>query len=134
MMIHDVIKWKFLFLICFILLGCKEDTTTNYWMTHPVLLQKALQTCYLTSTPSCDSIIQAAEDFQALMEEQLSEPESFGKRIMLAQENSVRLLKEYEKVKRTDDSDKIKMAWLAYHHQWETLQILYAVVGLQGPE
>ncbi len=84
---------------------------------HPAELQTAYSACQINDTPSCVVIKQAAHDMGELIYEQTSDPEQFGKKIMALQ-SQLQLMQ-----KNTEIYDK----------QLKKLQMMYAVMGSQGP-
>ncbi len=56
-------------------------------MQHPTMLQKEYEYCQGKNTKECDIVVQAAEDFRALVQQRSNDPEAFGLQIMKAQQS-----------------------------------------------
>jgi hypothetical protein len=105
------------FLMSILLAGCQQKMSYDYFMQHPHVLKKTLEACQYKTDSYCDEANRAAEDFTALVNERIQDPELFGTKIMRAQQALSTLTKQ------------------AYDAQYEKIKILYAVIveTSQGP-
>lgn len=75
-----------------LLSSCSESLSYDMYMQHPDRLKKALASCESLSSSSknqtleCDVVYSATRDFAHLLIEQQQDPQAFGKRILVAQE------------------------------------------------
>lgn len=120
--VQSLSKISFLMLSCLFLTSCNNTLTYDYLVMHPAELQTAYSSCQIDDTSSCVVIKQAAHDIGELIYEQTSDPEQFGKKIMVLQEQ----LQVMQKNAEVDHK--------VYDEQLKKLQMMYAVLGLQGPE
>lgn len=109
---------KLLYLILFscLVLGCQQTQNYDYWVTHIKELQEKYAECQQNDTPHCAEIKRAASDVGQLIYEQTTDPEAFGKKILALQES----------LKKNSQAD--------HDEQLKQLKIMYAIVGLHGPE
>lgn len=112
----------FMMLFFLFLTGCNNTLTYDYLVMHPKELEKSYSACQMNDTSSCVVIKQAAHDVGELIYEQTSDPELFGKKIMALQTK----LQAMQKNNNMDNK--------IYDEQLEKLQMMYAVMGAQGPE
>jgi hypothetical protein len=108
----------FLMLFCLFLTSCNHTLTYDYFVMHPKELETAYSACQMNDTSSCVVIKQAAHDVGELIYEQTSDPEQFGKKIMALQAQ-LQVMQKNSKI---------------YDEQLKKLQMMYAVMGSQGPE
>lgn len=112
----------FLMLSCLFLISCNNTLTYDYFVMHPLELQTAYSDCQINDNPSCVMIKQAAHDVGELIYEQTSEPELFGRKVMVLQQQLQVMPKNTEAERKM------------YDEQFRKLQMMYAVLGSQGPE
>jgi len=110
------------FLVYLLLLSCSNTSSYDYFIMHPNELQKAYSACQINETSRCVVVKQAAHDVSEVIYEQTRDPEQFGKKIMILQA-------ELEMMKKNNAADR-----KTYEEQLKKLQLMYAVLGAQGPE
>jgi hypothetical protein len=120
--VQSLLKISFLMLTCLFLNSCNNTLTYDYLVMHPAELQTAYSACQINDTSSCVVIKQAAHDVGEVIYEQTSNPELFGKKIMVLQQQ-LQIIP-----KNTEAERKI------YDEKFKKLQMMYAVLGSQGPE
>lgn len=120
--VQSLSKICFLMLSCLFLISCNNTVSYDYLVMHPAELQTAYSNCLVSAAPSCVVVKQAAHDMGELIYEQTSDPELFGKKIMALQEQLLTMKKNTEVERK------------AYDEQVKKLQMMYAVLGSQGPE
>lgn len=74
------------FVCAYLLYGCQQTLSYDYLMQHPEVLQKQYEQCRAQSTPLCDEVVRAAEDFRLLTQQRAENPELMGFQIMQAQQ------------------------------------------------
>lgn len=127
---------KIIILVSFAMLtACQQkNVTEEYLMLHPTQLKKEWSQCKQSATSNCDVVKQAFYHFNLLVDDQTSDPELFGARIMKIQQTLASLKLNYDKTKMTGNQQEIAVAEKAYRDQKQQLKILYAVVALRTPE
>lgn len=94
------ILWTFCLSV--LLTSCQAKADYAYLMQHPVALERAFNACQQNTQPTssdlanCDDVHRAVEHFRALLQEQQSAPEKFGRRIMLVQNKLVGIKQQYD--------------------------------------
>lgn len=120
--VQSLSKMGSMILSCLFLTSCDNTFTYDYLVMHPAELQTAYSACLIKENPSCVVIKQAAHDIGDVIYEQTSDPEQFGKKIMALQQQLQAM------PKNTEVDRKL------YEEQLRKLQMMYAVLGSQGPE
>lgn len=120
--VQSLSKMCFSMLPCLFLISCNNTLTYDYLVMHPAELQAAYSACQINDSSSCVVIKQAAHDVGELIYQQTSDPELFGKKIMVLQQQ-LQIMP-----KNTEAERKI------YDEKLKKLQMMYALVASQGPE
>lgn len=72
--------------------GCnQEKSSARYLMRHPEVLQKEFDKCHADLSAHCEMVRQAALSFDELSQERASDQEGFGKKIMEAEMELVKI-------------------------------------------
>lgn len=109
-----------------LLTSCQRDMSSDYLMRHPDVLKQEIERCHANETKTrevasrCEVVMSAAERFIKLLNEQQSNPEKFGVRIMEAQAACAKSI--------LTSTSTIDTA--ACHD----VKILLAVIGVNSPE
>lgn len=126
-------------LLIFTLIGCQQSFSREYLLQNPDQLQKEFNRCRDNNENSvfCDKVIQTAEEFTKLLNQQHSNPEQFGKQILQMQQqlakNQADLKKAQQDLALSPESkeakEKLKLAEEAYKAQLDSVKIYLAVVS-----
>lgn len=80
---------SFAILLLLMLSACEQRKYTYaYLMQHPTVLKRAVAACKPESTAQteqCEIVLYAAAQFTSLLNEQQSDPQAFGERLLRAQ-------------------------------------------------
>ncbi len=115
-------KISFITLCCLFLASCNDTSSYDYLILHPDKLEQAYSACQTKDDPACKAIKQAAHDMAELMYYQASDPEKFGKSVILLQQQMQAMEQHNE------------MNSQAYREQLEKLQMMYAILAMHGPK
>ncbi len=136
----------FIIFITIFLISCKKPITQDYLLEHPVELRKEFTKCQQNAedTSYCDAVIQSAQEFAKLSNQQQSNPEDFGQQVLLAQEQLVVLQgrlgiaqNNYQTLQSNQNSnpelklaeDKLLIAKNAYQVQEQHIKVMLAVIS-----
>lgn len=126
-----------------LLIGCAEDLSYSYLMTHPQVLKKKAQECQLLSAEKsikknqCQKILSAAMEFDSLLRSQQENPVEFGEQIMHAQYRLANAEIKYHQAKanQSETKDHLEVAEKNYQKSLEEVKILWAVANINtAPE
>jgi hypothetical protein len=118
--------------------GCKEPKTYAYFMQHPAQLQKATERCELRTkqtsadVSACADIKRAATDFAVLVNEQMFNPEGFGKTVLKTEQECAEAKKKMLQLSPAEKQYEI--AKTLYEEKDQQTKILLAVIGTHSPE
>lgn len=128
--------------LLFGLTSCQpENKTYDYFMQHPDIVQSTLAECDTNSSETCETARRAEHDFQALMNDRDTDPERFGEKILLAENDLVQKRLDLEHAKAAAENAHSGSADLnktvetltdEYHSQLENVNTLLAVVAAGG--
>lgn len=136
-----------------LLMGCHEDSSEAYFMSHPKALKRELALCQAdhpdVDNPKCDLIAQAANKFMALVAEQQAGPERFGESILKNEKECVTAKLAFEKAQQDYDALRrnhapavsIEKAFVelnknkkTYEDYTNLIKAMLAVVSLNSPD
>lgn len=115
---------------CSLLMGCQQPLSYDYLMLHPKAINDAYQQCQLQELAQCKEVEAAARDFAALLYEEMTAPQRFGKKVMDAQLTLNALYQQYQQSSAAKKAEAKK----AYDVQNKKIRYLYAVIAMNGPE
>lgn len=148
-------KFLILTLSAFMLTGCNNEMSYNYLMQHPQVLRHEVTDCQSAEAKTqreisqCEIVMYAAANFNALVDEQQSDPEKFGQRIMDAEVAYIKLKADVTlaqesvatlKAKNASGKDlqtaqaALDKAQKDMKSKKEELKTLLAVMGINTPE
>ena len=154
-MMTDIKKILMIVLAVCMFTGCKENLSHSYLMQHPLVLKKEVTRCQSLVDKSsdqatqCASVMSAARDMMAIINEQQEDPEKFGQKILDTEAAYVNAKNDWRqaqqivnKLKANNASpaeldpatEKLAQAQKFYENQSETMKTLLAVAGLSSPE
>jgi outer membrane murein-binding lipoprotein Lpp len=125
---NQILSISCILLSTFFLSGCSQKESYAEFMQHPQRLQAAIKNCEQKSYDYCDAARQAEQDFEALVEQRVDDPELFGQKIMQEQQLLVQLQQAFHQAQQTGDAEKLAAAEQAYRLQNEKTKTLYAVI------
>ena len=130
------IKLGILIFAVFLLNGCDHQYVNyDYLITHPKVLERAFSRCQNQNTETCQIVQIAMRDFVSLVDERNEDPEQFGQKIIMIQQELVRLSDRLkEAVKEKQQPDKISEIQNQYNEEQKKLSQFYAVISLSSPE
>lgn len=122
----------------FSLSGCKESDTYSYLMLHPSILQQDYERCEESGFEgqNCDLVRKAGEQFALLVDERRENPETFGLKIIQAQQSlavaadKLQLAKQNLAKAPSDSKNQqtVDAAEKDYHDQHLQMRILLKVI------
>ena len=123
------------------LMGCNEELTPAYLIQHPEILQQKINSCQLDKQKSLDEIKQCrmimamATKLQIFIEEQGSDPEEFGEKLLALQKNLAADEQALGALKaKNAPADKVNEAKNIYDEKRNEIAIMLAVIGMNSPE
>lgn len=105
-----------------LLTSCGQDFSNDYLLRHPDILKREIERCHADEAKTrevarrCEVVMSAAESFIKLLNEQQSNPEQFGIRIMETQTACAN-------INSSSNAEDCR-----------NMQILLAVIGVNSPE
>ena len=123
-------------LLALLLTGCHDQHNYQYYMTHPQALAKAVMHCVAlpnsANEPMCLIVSQAQNDFEQYVSEEQLHPQAFGKKIMEAEDQMVKLQQDYLTMRASNHFDQVKLNLMkhAYHEQSQKVKILWTTVAV----
>jgi septal ring factor EnvC (AmiA/AmiB activator) len=105
-------------------------------MRKPEVLHQEFANCQGVETARCDLVRQAAQEYEVLNTERQNNPELFGQRILLAQEEAAKLnaqLRQAQKDQQANDQNMRKMQ-ANYAALNQKIAVMLAIVSATSPE
>lgn len=125
---------------CF-LCACHEDSSSyDYFMQHPLAVEKVLASCESNNSKDCETARRAEQDFLTLTNDRDQDPQKFGEKIILAENDLVAKKIALDRIKATlkknpgdkSLSEQAKQAEAAFLAQDAIVKTLLAVVAAGG--
>jgi beta-N-acetylglucosaminidase len=137
-----------LFFLTIVLTACDKKMTYSYLMTHPQVLQTAVEKCQEDNSDeeTCRVVSYAANNMITIINEQQKDPEKFGEKLMQSQwqlsdlEQKMQMAKAKLNTLKTSSSNlktaqkDFAEAQKAYQDKKAEVQVMLAVLGLGSPE
>lgn len=117
-----------------------ENKSYDYFMQHPDVVQSTLSECESQNSEVCDTARRAERDFQALTNDRDMNPEKFGEKILLAENDLAQKKLDLQHAKaelnkspaNADLKKTIDTLTESYRAQLENVNTLLAVVSASG--
>lgn len=126
----------FILLCCFLLAACSPQYDYFYYMTHPDALREAVIHClednHASTESECQMVNKAQKDFEEYVNEEHTDPQAFGKKIMVEENQMMSLQEDLLRLKAAQPVDRVKfhLTKQADHEQQQKVAILLSIVAV----
>lgn len=136
-----MVKKFFLLSMTLLLFACHEETSSyDYFMQHPDAVEKVLADCEANTSEDCETARRAEQDFLALTNDRDQDPQKFGEKIILAENDlvakKISLNQLQATLKKNPDNnslaEQVNNAKAAFLAQDAIVKTLLAVVAAGG--